>query len=334
MAAPRLASRREGVSREAAVGGSEDPGARRRKIEMIARRVSLVFILLIAFMSGSGRAGKTPGDYEKISALLFPETRSWTVVSRMRAADSTYLRANESELRKAYASIRIGTSLESDYCSFIERVFSQRYGFPEGFRLHDVNGDGRLDVVYSGGAGCAEGNATVVWLGAGNGFVVGQPSVAPVLALRILEGDPPRVSSVSVGCCGGVIDDYFIGRLINFRLDGKRSVKTGTTLPVETEEPPRLFVCTAKDVALRSAPVESDAYDASTSAFMGAAVFGNVLSRYLPGCTGVVLGRRTEAASRLWYFVAMDRSCDPLRTHDPFKVDVGWVEASSVSTQR
>ncbi len=290
-------------------------------------------VLFILFTPGRAcRAQGKDRDFAGISAKLFRETKDWTPVSKMKRAEAAYLRVNEPKLKEAYAADKVKSGLESEHCSFIERAFSEKYGFPRGFYIHDLNADGRPDVMYTGGAECGEGNATVVWYGTPEGWAVKQPDIEKSMVLRVKEGKIPRICSVAVACCAGVTDEYFVGELTDAGLDVERSlvvdIKTG--MPVKTENLPLPFVGEASEMILRSSPARDDAYDEAMSGIMGAPVYGNVLSKYRPGCTGRVLGRQEDASSRLWYFVELDRRCGALATHDPFNANVGWVEAKEI----
>jgi hypothetical protein len=290
--------------------------------------------LIILLMSGPPcRAQATDRDFTGISAKLFPAARDWTCVSQMKHASATYLRENESKLKTAYAAAVKKSGLESEYCSFIERAFADKYGFPQGFYIHDLNADGLPDVMYTGGAECGEGNATVVWYGATKGFIVKQPEIENSMVLRVKEGKTPRMCTVAVACCAGQTDEYFLGNFLDTGLDIEKSlvvdIKTG--MPVKTENMPLPFVGEANEMILRSSPARDNSYNKAMSGLMRAPVYGNILSKYRSGCKGEVLARKGDGKANLWYFVALDKTCRARATYDPFKANVGWVEARGIT---
>lgn len=267
-------------------------------------------------------------EYPRISALLFPETKSWAIVSAMKAADSTYLRANEGRLRAAYLSTDFGKGdrEHGHDCSVIERLFDTGFGFPKGFYVHDANLDGREDVIYSGDAKVVEGHWTMVWFGTDSGFVMREGTIQHVLALRMKEGDPPQFSSVEVGCCDDPIDGYFVGTLVDARANLK-SVVSYTRFPSRAEKP--AGVVGSAGMSLRYSPELEDGYAGPGTTHVGDPAYGNILSVCGTQRTGTIVGRETDKSSRLWYFVVLDEACT-----DPLRVNVGWVEAGAVSLKK
>ena len=300
----------------------------------MGRALPCACVLLVLLIFGpSCRAQEPARDFTSVAAKLFPEAENWTLVSAMKPADTAYLRENEQKLKEAYAAAEIKTGLESEHCSFIERAFSDRYGFPQGFYIDDLDVDGLPDVMYAGGAECGEGNATVVWYGTSTGFAVKQPSIENSMVLRVKEGKAPRLCSVAWACCAGQIDEYFIGNLLDAGLDVERelSVEIKTVMPSVVEHLPVSFLGEGRELILRSSPSRNDTYDKVMSKVMGAPVFGTALAKYRSGCTGVILARLKDAESRLWFFVALDKKCEALSTQDPYGANVGWVEGKGLS---
>ena len=56
---------------------------------------------------------------------------------------------------------------------------------------------------------------------------------------------------------------------------------------------------------------------------MGHAAFGNILRKYLPGASGVVLATETRKGKR-WAFVVVDSDDERLLIEAPYGVDAGW----------
>jgi len=268
-------------------------------------------------------------DYGKVSTLLFPETNSWSPIQKMKIPDKKYLRSHENQLRNAYRQSKFGKEFEDKDCSFISRVFSEDSSFPNNFYIHDADGDGNVDVIYTGTSQCAEGHSTVIWFGSKHGFVIKQDVFWHMLALRIKEGSPVRLSSVAVGCCGSVIDEYYVGPLFNPRNQGIRSITSTTRLP-QKDEKPVPFVAINSELILRSSPERKDTYDEDSSAKLGVAVFGNILTKFLPRCSGSIIGRHVDNESKMWLFVVVDEKCNPLRTHVPYNVSAGWIEGATI----
>jgi hypothetical protein len=291
--------------------------------------VFIVFCLLLLSTTITCNAEQGNPDYTKVSTFLFPETNSWTPVRKMKIPDKKYVRSHENQLRNAYRESKFGKEWEDKYCSFIGRVFSEDRSFPNNLYIHDADGDSNLDVIYTGLSQCAEGNSTIIWFGTKHGFVIKQDIFWHTLALRVKEGNPVRLSSVAVGCCGSVIDEYYVGPLFNLRNQGIRNITSTTTLP-QKDEKPVPFVATNSELVLRSSPERKDTYDEGLSGWLGVAVFGNILTKFLPGCSGSIIGRHVDRESKLWLFVVVDKKCDALRAHVPYNVSAGWIEAATI----
>jgi hypothetical protein len=299
--------------------------------DIFERRSRIIFFCLFLSLAANICSGEESNpSYMKVSALLYPETKSWTPVNKMKVPTEAYLRKYETQFRKAYNKSKISKEeWESKGCSFINRIFSEEFHFPKNFYIQDLDSDGYMDVIYTGSNQCAEGNSTVIWFGARNGFVIKQDILWQVLTIRIKEGSPVRLSSVEVGCCGSVKDEYYIGTLLNIRNQGIRSITRTTYLPTPDE---KIVPFIAKDgeLVLRSTPAVNDLYDENESGFVDAAVFGNVLTKLLPGCSGNIVGRYIDKESKPWLFVILDEKCNVLRTHVPYSVSAGWIDALSI----
>lgn len=291
------------------------------------------FLILLFLASNIVSAENDEASFSKISAILFPETASWTLVSNMKHADSAFLRNNEAKLREAYLSSKL-MNKEDISCSFIDRVFSSDYGSPKYFYIHDIDHDGIDDILYTGTSPCSEGNATVIWFGTPQGFEIRQDYFWYALAIRISEGKQLQISSVAVGCCGEIIDDYMCGKVINLRCEGIQRFYHMTELPPLAEERSRKtaesFV-SKKELTLRSTPEINDNYIDGFSQLLGRAVFGNILSKYMKGCKAEIIGNIIDKHSRKWYFVVIDNKSKALRTHVPFDVCAGWISSDNIN---
>lgn len=268
-------------------------------------------------------------DYPLILRLLFQETATWTLIDQMPQPEKASLMRMEGGLRSAYWGSEISRQHESEGCSFINRLFDRINDYGYGFHQADIDSDGREDIIYSGGALCTEGDVTIIWFGNENGFIIRQKSLWQVRTLSILPGNPPRLGSVAVGCCADPLDEYLLGTLVNPRRQGRQRITKHTAIPEFLIDPTR-FKVRGEELVLRSRPESNDKYDDLASDFMASAVFGNILSKYLPGCGGICLGMEKPEKSNLWYFVLVDDGCERFRTHSPFEVTAGWVQASSI----
>lgn len=292
------------------------------------KKFIIPFLLLFIATPCLSFGNEDPPDYLNISSMLFPETSSWGAITRK--VDGDTLMRIKPKLIDAYSKSKIGKEKETESCSFIERVFSEEFSFPQGFFSYDADDDGAPDILYTGSPQCRDGNSTVIWFSRGDGYKVEQDVFWDVLTLRIKPGQPVRLASVSIGCCGSDEDDYFVGKLDNVRRDGVRSITTGTVLP-EKQGKRQLFIADIKEFSLRSSPIENDDYDPDRSAGRWVAVLGNILSKYLPGCTGQVIGEKKSENQKLWFYVSLDEKCNSLRTYISSSVSAGWVAAEDIS---
>jgi hypothetical protein len=300
------------------------------------------FVILPTFFllsAGFATPQENEVDYAKVLTVLFPETESWVPLNQMRQLGREDVKKIEPELREAYFESRISKGQEGKECSFISRLFSTSYEYRDNwkcFQQFDVDADGTEDVVYSGPSLCFNGNSTIIWFGGRGGFTIKQTEWWPVKALRIAPGKPAMFGSVTVSCCAEVIDEYSMGNFENIRHQGPRRIPKGATIPSLAISPLK-FSAPDQELVLRASPEINDKYNEALSGLMSNAVFGNVLSKYLPGCTGTIVGRNKDGSSDLWYFILLDEACELLRTHSPYcpyEANAGWVKASSVKPVR
>ena len=292
-------------------------------------RLMLIFLFLLLPYGVLAEEQDLMPDYRRIAALVFPETTNWIALDAMKRVNENWLKANRSRLQQDYSSSKASKSyLEGDSCSFIGRLFDKEYANEVRFFTHDIDSDGRMDVIYSGSALCAEGNATVIWFGTPSGYELRSDYPWDTLLLSIQEGKAFRISSLQVGCCGDQIDKYYLGSQENFRYLGSRRMTRDTVLPGRSATK-RAFK-NRTEMVLRASPHIDDMYDVNASGLKDEAVFGNVLARYLPGCSGYVIGDSPGIVAG-WSFVVLDDKCGPLRTNAPYWVNVGWVEMSQIT---
>ncbi|MBP8255840.1 MAG: hypothetical protein KAX37_00855 [Opitutaceae bacterium] len=267
-------------------------------------------------------AGTTVADdkQSQVSAVLYSATKSWREVSVAPNMSPELFSSVREKLRTAYLSSKLGKEpLEGPDCSFIARALEPAES--SSIYQMDFDGDGKLDLVYAGSAQCAEGEATLVWFKTTDGYVVRQPVLWPLRVLR-LSPDAQTMTSVAIGCCGDPVDQYHLGNLKNLRQYSRIRIAKDTALPQAPLASVQAFH-NSSDTKLREAPLEKDGYDRGRSEFMGHAAFGNILRKYLPGASGVVLATETRKGKR-WAFVVVDSDDERLLIEAPYGVDAGW----------
>jgi hypothetical protein len=266
-------------------------------------------------------------NYTKISETFFPETKHWQTVESAPIIENGKFTEIKGQLKTTFLASHIFEKLEEKDCSFITRALEE--GNINSFRLIDVNSDGIKDIVYTGSAQCREGNVFLIWFATKNGFKVRQDIFWNVKVLKIYPVEKIQLSSVAAGCCGNPVDEYNLGNLNNIRFIKRVSTTFMTIQPTGTLiNRPRFK--SSKDTVLRSSPERKDSYDESLSGLQNRAVFGNVLSKFLPGITGVILAEHKDKLGRFWVYVLLDESSDLLRYHSPFLVNAGWIEKQTI----
>jgi hypothetical protein len=308
------------------------------KLRIRSSYPNLIGLLLALVLSQVCHAGN---DATNISAMLFPETKTWPLVSASPAVSPDRFEAIHAQLLKAYKASALGDSrpLEGPECSFIEKAFG-----PENlssFHVMDVDGDGTMDIVYAGSAQCTEGDATIVWFASGDDYIVRQQAILPLFALGVAP-DKKKISSVESGCCGDPISTYYLGNFENMRRFARIRIMEDTILPTKLLEQPVPFK-NGKATVLRSTPLIQNHYDKDQSMLMAHAVYGNILRKYLPGTTGSILAYQKDKKGRQWLFVKLDPydasvkgsfDNEALSVEAPYAVDAGWVSISSFKMQK
>ncbi|MCV2361628.1 hypothetical protein LNV08_21905 [Paucibacter sp. TC2R-5] len=277
------------------------------------------FLLLVApfFLAGNAVA---EDKQAQASAFLYPATKSWRLVSAAPKFSPESLSSIREKLRTAYLSAKLEKGpLEGPDCSFIERALEPTES--SSFYQMDFDGDGKQDVVYAGSAQCAEGDATLVWFQATDGYMVRQSVLWPLRILHVSPG-AETMTSVSIGCCGNPVDQYHLGNLGNLRQYSRIRVTQDTKFPQVSLAAVRAFR-SSSETKLRETPLEKDGYDRGRSEFMSHAVFGNVLRKYLAGVSGVALATETRNGKQ-WVFVVVDSDEEHLLIEAPYGIDAGW----------
>ena len=280
--------------------------------------VLLLFAIMLAATAGA--ADYERSNHLRVSEILFPETRGWQAVDSLSSPGMDALLRDKERLRALY--LETEQRRESPECSFITRALDERFD-PERFRSADLNGDGFEDVIYSGPAQCAEGYAAVIWFGGKNGLSTKPVKYVPLELLNVEAGGQRRLSSCMPGCCGDIVDEYFVGKLVNPRLLARVRVHHQLSLPEEMELVSEEYASQDK-LVLRQAPVENDEYDRNMSGALAHAVFGNVVAEYLPGATGRIVARFEDGKGACWGLLIVDEASHALRIGAPERINAGW----------
>jgi hypothetical protein len=177
----------------------------------------------------------------------------------------------------------------------------------------NVDGDGRLDLVYSGPTTfCetnAEGSTTTVDLDRGprlvramraNGWIAGYWRVAP--------WEPLTFVVHTDGCCGDpfrTLQVWHPRRTADgWRYEASAEVATqyATVLPRAAWTAPKPFTVAQDGYKLRTAPVVDDT---SENEGLEPGARGNTQARFAPGSRGIALAEQADATGRVWWFVVM-----------------------------
>lgn len=292
--------------------------------------MNYILCLLLLFIPSVVLAGeKRESD---LSMMLFPETTAWIDITNLPRVTEAWLDRWKWKLRFAYLENSPGKPLETSSCSFITKALYEGDATANLY-LADIDTDGILDVVYVGSAHCLEGDLTIIWHGSKTktgDWTVSEhkPDILQVRGLKILPAPEPKISSVIVGCCSDPVDQYLVGYIFNpYRLH-RLNVLHDLAFPVNFL-PGQERVILSTETVLRSSPDESNDFKESTSSFIGHAVFGNILRKYLPGVEALVLARLEQSHGAEWAFVIVSESNDRFVYHSPYSVNVGWVKTNT-----
>jgi len=288
------------------------------------RAITLLSLSLMLFgPSHTLHAGRSDAEHLKISALFYPETTAWLATNELRNPSRAHFKEVAPGLRKALIRGGICNEPQKNDCRSLETLFSGAAKRLSSFYILDVNSDAIPDVIYSGIAYGSEGDATIIWIAQKGDYTLLPEAILPVKMLRI---DPrtQKFSSVAVGCCDSRVDEYYLGAARNVRRHGIRRNKKWTDFNAAQTKAARFH--SESLLILRESPVTDDSYDPNRSDWAGLAIFGNILAKFLPGCSGRIVGERQDENAKRWYLVVIDAPSKSLRTHAPFDVDAGWVD--------
>ncbi|MBC3930803.1 hypothetical protein [Undibacterium curvum] len=283
----------------------------------------LNFLLCFCLPASQAAAASTPLTAAEKSLRLFPETRDWRIIAAQPTLSGAALAERQPALLAAYRqAIKTPDVLEGPDCSWSGRAFQKDLSNAAFYTL-DIDQDGFEDVVYTGSALCAEGNATLIWFGSAQGYKVKQDGLFREQVLRI-SADGSQFSSVADACCGAQVEEYFIGSSDNLRQFDTAKLRTDSQLP-EQASSQKNSVSAHQSLILRSSPSQQDHYDTGLSNLMRHAVYGNIVRRYLPGANYRILSSERRQAQH-WLFISVHADSDHLVTQDPYQgVRSGWI---------
>ena len=282
------------------------------------------FFWFIALLAAATHAADSERpNHNRISEILFPDTRDWQAIDSLPSPEMDRMLRDRWLLRSIYLKTEQHVLMEAPECSFITRTLYERFD-SKLFRVADLDGDGLADIVYFGDGECMEGYAAVVWFGAENGLATKAVRIIPFRLLKVETEGRRRMSSVKTGCCGDIVDEYFIGNLVNPRLFARVRVHGALDIPKEIELVSRDYHARRK-LVLRQAPIRKDEYDRDASGALAHAVFGNIVAEYLPGAKGNIVAFFKDDEGKRWGLLLVDEASRALRIGGPENIDVGWV---------
>ncbi len=281
--------------------------------------VLLLFAIMLAARAGAADFERP--DHRRVSEIIFPETKDWQAVDSLPSPGMDALLRDKERLRAVY--LKTEQRREFPECSFITRALDEHFD-PAQFKVADLDGNGFDEVIYSGPAQCAEGYAAVIWFGGESALSTKPVKYIPLGLLKVEAGGQRRMSSCMPGCCGDIVDEYFVGKLVNPRLLARVRVHHKLSLPGEMELVSEEYASQGR-LVLRHAPVEDDEYDRNMSGALAHAVFGTIVAEYLPGATGRIVARYTDDKGARWGLLIVDEASHALRIGAPERINAGWV---------
>jgi hypothetical protein len=170
------------------------------------------------------------------------------------------------------------------------------------FHFIDLNGDKKLDAIYSGGTGAA--NEYVVFLlNTGDDYKILFEEYTNIRELVFKKGRLVGYTGLDFGCCAEYVEKetkYEVTENWQKIIIYQRAQTSYTIQPKNIFEKPIKFVV-AKDIyKLRSSPIVDD-----TSMFIYDTI-SNVVSTYVKGSVGYAWSEISDNSGRLWWFVEME----------------------------
>jgi hypothetical protein len=275
----------------------------------------IVLASTLALLAAAVRA--EPPSYERLSELLFPQSRGWPRFEDLPALPRKELNAHLIE------SLDRGLPqhVHSPGCSFTIRAFVA----PDAdgiLRRLTLGSGGEPQLAYSGSLHCREGDWTLIW--PGPRAKTQEARLLPARLLRVQNAPESQATGIESGCCGDPIDTY---HLLTFGASGTPTRLKSTsmlTVPKAAKEE-RGMLKIEREVVLRFAPELLDAHDPDLSAFLDQAAFGNIARKYLGGIEAEQLMRYQDDKGKVWRLVLIGNEHNKRAFYNALPVNVGWI---------
>jgi hypothetical protein len=261
--------------------------------------------------------------YDRVSRVLFPETRAWLAVDSLPSPDAGRMRRDRWLLRSIYLKTPQRELMEEPDCSFITRALYEHFDLGL-FHHADLDGDGSADVVYCGPAECSEGSAAVIWFGEGNELAKRNVEIIPFLLLGCEMRGERGISGVAVGCCSDIVDAYFLADVRHPEWGTRLRVHKALSMPEMMEMISEEYVARGT-LSLLLAPTRDETYRPNTPPWTPGATFKNVVAEYSPGAKGTLVASYRDGAGRRWGLVVVNDASKDVRISSPDEINVGWV---------
>jgi hypothetical protein len=176
--------------------------------------------------------------------------------------------------------------------------------FEQNLHFIDLNGDGKLDIIYEGFSG-TESDFTEMLINKDNGFI---KVVYFNQYLETLEFDKSgklnSYTTLDFGCCAaftGYETKYLVNDKFETSILSQRAMTSYTKEPKTLFSKPIKFSTINDSYTLRSAPLKDD----SSTIIYCAMDKGNVIAIYPKNSIGKAWAE-TDTTGRIWWFVEME----------------------------
>ncbi len=186
------------------------------------------------------------------------------------------------------------------------------------FHFFDYNGDGNIDIIYTGDAGTDSERTLIFVRGDNSDYVKKFDKFGSVVNLSsaICQKTPPYTFVLKeVECCGGNCVVYQAYQPVNengsfqLHLSMKYSIIKGTKFPDVYFNKKLLFRVTSDIYNLRLNPTID-----SVTTNVGLHIRGNVVAEYSKGAEGYAIAQTKDKTGRIWWFVIMLNNNKPIQS--------------------
>ncbi len=174
-------------------------------------------------------------------------------------------------------------------------------------KLHfiDLNGDGKLDIIYCGYSG-GESYYTRMFLNVNGKYVKIFEEAQYLESLDFDKlGKLKSLVMLDFGCCAEYIEyetTYLINAGYKFVIQLRRAKASFTVPPQRMLAHPFKIIVVNDNSKLRSAP----AIDDLSTVIYDAEGLGNVIAKYSRNSTGLVWAEESDSTGRTWWLVEME----------------------------